>query len=385
VSVAANGGLRVGLSIALPRSKRDVSLIWSNGALQNTLFLYLLLRQSTRLREVILLNTADARTEDIPEGLTQATGPLNVVPLREGLGRIDVLIEAGTKLGFEVVHSVRARGGKAIAYKVGNDYVIDVESAVFNTRPGASLFNGAQFDQVWSIPQHMRTCASYWEVAHRCPVIEVPHLWSPVFFRQGAAGLAAQPAYRPGRARKRIAIFEPNLDVVKSSHYPLLVCEAAFRRDPEALEHVYVLNTAHLKEHAGFKQFALNLDIVKAGKASFEPRHPTPRFLAQYTDVVVTHQWENELNYLYYEALYGGYPLVHNSAMLGGCGYYYKPFDAGDGASTLLATIRDHDRRLEDYNAKSQELLRQVDIANPDTLARHEAMLLALAESRGRA
>ncbi|QQX88401.1 DUF2827 family protein [Cupriavidus necator] len=53
--------------------------------------------------------------------------------------------------------------------------------------------------------------------------------------------------------------------------------------------------------------------IVQAGKASFEARYSTPYFLARFTDVVVTHQWENGLNYLYYEAAYGRYPLVHNS------------------------------------------------------------------------
>ncbi len=39
------------------------------------------------------------------------------------------------------------------------------------------------------------------------------------------------------------------------------------------------------------------------------------------------HQWENAQNYVYYEALHAGYPLIHNSHLLDDCGYRYHNFD----------------------------------------------------------
>lgn len=91
--------------------------------------------------------------------------------------------------------------------------------------------------------------------------------------------------YRPGRRRWRPGIFEPN------------IC----------------------------------MDIVKRGLTSFEGRFPFCRVVAANVDAVVSHHWENAQNYVYYEALDGGYPLIHNSHLIGGCGYRYHGFDCEEG------------------------------------------------------
>lgn len=375
-SVTSETKLSVGLSFLHYKDNTDQS-IWSNGATQNTFFLYYLLKQSTRLGRVALLNGGDSTVEDLPASLVPSKDGLDILPLQQGLKEVDVLIEIGLKLSAPEIARVRDRGGKAVAYKVGNDYVMDVESIVFQNRKGP-IFNGSQFDQVWSIPQHMRTCSSYWEVGSRCPVVEVPHIWSPLFFDSAAAGMAGKAGYQIGRNKKRVAIFEPNLNVVKSCHYPMLVCEQLFRTVPELLESVYVLNTEHLKEHETFKAFALNLDIVQKKVASFESRHVAPLFMAQYADIAVAHQWENELNYFYYDMLYGGWPLVHNSEALKKYGYYYESFNAHSGAEALRRAAAEHDRNLSKYNRNSLELLRKVDISNADNIRSHERLLYAL-------
>ncbi len=367
--------ITVGLSFCLNKAQTDAS-IWSNGATQNTFFMYMMLIRSERIREVILLNAGDALAADVPASLMLGDTPLNIQPLYQAIARVDLLMEIGLKLGPDEVQCVRARGGKAVAYKVGNDYVMDVESIVFQERKGP-VFNGAQFDEVWSIPQHMRTCASYWRVAQRCRVIEVPHIWSPHFCEQAMAQSVVR-GYQMGRAKKRVSIFEPNVNVVKSCHYPMLGCEAAYRQRPDLFEAIYVLNTEHLKEHETFKQFALNLDIVTSNLASFESRHIAPLFLAQYSDIVVTHQWENALNYLYYDVLHGGYPLVHNSEMLKGIGYYYESFNAESCAHALIHAATQHDTHFVDYNRNAAALLRAIDIGNPSNINVHVDHMMRL-------
>lgn len=368
--------LKVGLTFLHHKDNQDQS-IWSNGATQNTFFLYYLLRQSSRLGQVVLLNGGDSEVGDLPPSLVPDRDGIEMIPLARGLEEVDVVIEIGLKISAEEVARVRNRGGKAVAYKVGNDYVMDVESIVFQNRKGP-IFNGSQFDEVWSIPQHMRTCASYWEVASRCPVVEVPHIWSPLFYNSAAVTLGPKAGYQVGRRKKRAAIFEPNINVVKSCHYPMLVCEVAYRQRPDLLESVYVLNTEHLKEHETFKAFALNLDIVQKKIASFESRHVAPLFMALYADIAVAHQWENELNYFYYDMLYGGYPLVHNSQALRDYGYYYESFDARDGARALVEAMTHHDKRFAEYNQQCQRLLKRIDISNPDNIRRHDELLYGL-------
>ena len=39
-------------------------------------------------------------------------------------------------------------------------------------------------------------------------------------------------------------------------------------------------------------------------------------FLTTYADVLVSYQWGHPVSYLHLEALYGGFPLVHNSPLL---------------------------------------------------------------------
>jgi hypothetical protein len=58
--------------------------------------------------------------------------------------------------------------------------------------------------------------------------------------------------------------------------------------------------------------------------------------LGREVDAVITHQWENDLNYLYWDVLSLGYPLVHNSSRIKDAGYYYPDFDPARVAKHYL-------------------------------------------------
>jgi hypothetical protein len=90
---------------------------------------------------------------------------------------------------------------------------------------------------------------------------------------------------------------------------------------------------------------------------------------------VVTHHWENGLNYLYYEVLYGGYPLIHNSEFLTEYGYYYNAFDADSGADALLKAYAEHNDGLSAYERKNETLFRRLDPKTPETIEAHEQLL----------
>lgn len=85
-------------------------------------------------------------------------------------------------------------------------------------------------------------------------------------------------------------------------------------------------------------------------------------------DAVVSHQWENPQNYVYYEALYGGYPLIHNSHLIGECGYRYHEFDCEEGGRALLRAFAEHDANLESYRATAKKFLHTLDPENEDNV-----------------
>jgi hypothetical protein len=123
------------------------------------------------------------------------------------------------------------------------------------------------------------------------------------------------------------------------------------------LEYFRVCNTLHLKENPALVRFANSLDIVKHGVTTFEGRFAIYEYMAHYGDCIISHHWENGQNYLYYEALYGGYPLIHNSEFIRDLGYFYPDFDCHAGGDALVQALETHDKNLANYKAKSVEFL----------------------------
>jgi hypothetical protein len=342
--------LTIGLTFFLHRGEES---IWTNGGVQHCAFLWMLLRKAGH--HVIAINGGDGDS-DKPPAMLAVLG-IEFVRFADVADQLDVLIECGAQVSAEEVERVHRRGGKAVSFKYGNAFVIDAERAIHG-KPSGSIMNGARFDEVWTNPQHVDTCASYWETLYRCPVRVLPHIWDPCFVRMTTRefppGLVY--GYVPGRARKRVAIFEPNHNIVKTATIPMLVCENVHRRAPDLLGEVYVTNAIKLKEHLTFQRFAGSLDIVRDGRCSFEARYNFPWFMANHADVVVSHQWENGLNYAYYDALCGGYPLDalrhHDAHALDYCRGAAKFLNTV--MATATANVAAHDRALHHLTTNAQ-------------------------------
>ncbi|WP_028534580.1 DUF2827 domain-containing protein [Paludibacterium yongneupense] len=379
--------LKVGVTFFLMRDPEQT--IWSNGTLQNIVFLVLMLRASPDIGEVWLVNGGDGDCDAVPPALLLDGLDLRMANMADIAPRLDVLIEGGAQVPVEVAASIRRRGGAIVAYRCGNDYVLDAERICFDLAPGP-LVTGLAFDEVWTQPQHERSCRGYWETVLRAPVRVLPHIWDPYFFDcarvRFEAMLPGVPvAYAPRSGPRRIAVFEPNLNVIKNCLYPLLVCEQAYRQAPALIAGVYATNTAELGDNPTLQYLARALDLFRDGKLGFEARYDLPASLAQFTDVVVSHQWENGLNYLYYDVLHAGFPLVHNSPFIRDAGYYYPDFDAAAGGRALLQALRHHDEGLDDYRERSRRVLDAASIANPANVESHVAALYRVCHARASA
>lgn len=353
--------LRVGVTIHLRQGQQS---IWENGIFQNCAFLVQLLNLSPAVKRAVLVNGGDATV--VPDAMMLQDTGLAVIGLTEAMQSLDVIIEMSALLPDEWFAAFRARGGRCAWMRVGNDYVIDIERAMFD-KPNGSLVSSKKYDGIWTLPEYERTCVDYFTVSARAPVRIVPHLWTPYFFDRGIAKMpkGVTFGYQPGKPRWRVCSFEPNVCMVKTSFIPMLSCEEAYRARPGFLEHFRVLNTFHIKDHPQFLHFARSLDVVNHGLASFEGRFPLYEYMAHQGDCIVSHHWENGQNYLYYEALYGGYPLIHNSEFIKDQGYFYPDFDCQQGGQAILRAFDQHDQDIPAYKAKARELLQQLDIAHP--------------------
>lgn len=353
----ARNGLTVGVTLFQPKTGLSV---WGCGAHQNVFYLAMLLRLAPNVGRVIIINGGDGDPPQ-PSELPETLRAFQVAKWEEVRDDVDLLIECGAQVTAEAVAHVHARGGKAVTMKFGNNVVIDAERIIHGKAPGA-IFNGAQFDAVWTTDQHDPTCGDFWEINYRCPVVILPHVWHPCFLdvmldelrRQGL-----QVGYVPGRAKKRIAVCEPNINLVKNCTLPMCIAESAFRARPDLIGKAMVTNAEHLREHLTFKTLAANLDICQA-KAdddglpimSFEPRFNTAWLLSTHADVLITHGWIDTATYLHYDALAMRFPVVSN--ITGLPGYFYEGFRAIAGGKALICAMVEHDspKRLEEYDAE---------------------------------
>lgn len=349
--------------------------LWSNGINQNLAFLVMLLQQSPQVGRVFLLNGGDL--DHMPEAM--GLGGLDVPLVRPGdvTYELDVVIEMGAQLPLEWLRHVRALGVKIVTFFVGHTYADNAEAPMFDG-PSGQIFNGTPWHEIWTLPHHMKSSGPLLRTVSRAPVFAVPHIWSPLFI-QGQVDLVEKAGHHFGykagsgddRPGWRAAIFEPNISVVKSCFIPMLVCEQAYRLDQRSVSTMMVMNTVQMKEHPTFNRFAINLDLTKQRKASYEPRVAFVDCMAQQKmDAVVSHQWECGLNYLYYDTLYGGYPLIHNSAFLkaSGVGIYYPDFEASAGGHALLDAWRQEPEFWDDYKKTGAAYLRRLAPAHPENV-----------------
>jgi hypothetical protein len=349
---------------------------FSNGLRQNVIHLYRMFAASPRCKKVYLINYNPNQNTTMPAelGVPQSAivGPEKVVK------KLDYLIACGSSPDIETTTKMRANGTKVIAYKGGNAAVISIEAVVARApdKDGERYYDAPFIDAVWITPQHMHTYKSWAELVYRCPVHQVPQIWDDTFFKMQPEPLRASFGYKPGERPWRIGVLEPNITVMKTSHLPALVCEEAYRQKPDAFKAFYLTNAIQFKEDNHFATFISSLSSCKAGLMTVEPRFVTWEFLANHADAVVTHHWENGLNYLYYDVLYGNYPLIHNSEFLKGWGYYYQDFDSADGARALLEAVSTHDKRLDAYRENNALLFERLRPTSRENIHLHETLLL---------
>jgi hypothetical protein len=365
------GSLRVGLTLSRPFDDL-ANLLWSSGINQNAVLLAMLMQ---RLPDVGSVAMVDCSGKSGPHPLAEWTG-LASLSVEGAVDTLDILIEIGGRAPGEAMRRFRGRGGKLVSYMAGNAMAMNFES-LSSGLPHGETMSEERFDAVWITPQHWRMNRDLCRITRSDKVVQAPHIWDPLFISTFARERKLDPFYKRDTAPRpwRVAILEPNINVLKTFHLPLLVAEEGFRHDPEQFENVTLFNTKHLVGVPHFDGLTTSLDLFRSGKLFSEGRFATPNVLALHADAVIVHQWENDLNYLYWDVLWSGHPLIHNSPSARGVGYYYESFDPTDGGRVLADALRRHRDRAGEARAEGLDFLRGFSIDAPSVLSAHEELI----------
>ena len=366
--------LRIGITIGLHHAAES---LWNNGIKQNAVFLAEALKNCESVRSVYLINTtAVAITPALPWDQTRWP----TLGFDQAKDNLDVLIELGGQIDANQTDYLKRRGTRLVSYCCGSEYVHTMESILFE-RPsfGYNLFVNQRYDGIWVIPQVARSSGHYYATLRRQPATVVPFVWHPMFLEQRSQGFANAGRYSPRTGPRRLTVSEPNINVVKFCLYPILIAEEAYRKHPGLIAFLHVTNAKRLAETS--KEFIVlmnQLDIVRQHKATFLDRYETPQFLSEMTDVVISHQWENALNYFYLEVCWQGYPLVHNADLCADLGYFYPDNNVQAGCQQLLNALQQHDIQAADYLALQRQLIARYLPDDPTLVASYQDLLAQL-------
>lgn len=356
--------LKVGITVDLRVS------LFANGINQNGLYLALLYQD---LGCDVTLISASVQDNGHKELESMGVKSLKIKKISEALvERYDLIIGLGLLVEESFMMAWRKQNPdiKLVTYKCGNELFTDMETIIHNAHEKrAEIFNGLPFpavpDQIWSIPQMENTNLDYYSfMHHQDNATVVPFVWDPIVLENymKVNGYKDWDGYKD----KCIGVMEPNLSIMKNVLPPIMILDR-YLREGKDFKSAYLFST---------KKFGTNKRLVKIlketksdliKKVTAEDRLPTAFVLNKYIDVILSWQIENNLNYLYFDAAWSGYPVVHNANLCQDVGYYYPNQDSRTAARQLDNALHNHNIEykqeqrniIKRYTRQNLELLNQ--------------------------
>lgn len=384
----------IGITIGINDAKESM---WINGIKMNAIFLANALQHAGH--HVYLLDTSTKVSRDSITGKLKSEELMwddekfTCYDYHKKKDDCDILICLGTSLGPEASKIWKGDNPnkKIIKYACGNNYVIDMENMIFKENPEVRPTYNHELDELWYVPQQGYQNHEYYRVTNRLradKVMPVPFIWDPMFIDNSEKfygesvdengnlmpTLDGVPVYVPGKETKdlQLIVFEPNMNVVKFSMIPTLIANDYLLKGGDKFKTLHIASAARLFKNPFWKEFVGGLDIGQMKNEDGAPmlqvqhRWPVHYLLSKWSDIVISHQWENPLNYAYLDCLYLQFPLIHNANMIQDAGYYYPDFEIGKGSSLLKWVIDNHDKNIEDYTNRTEKAITRYTIYNEE-------------------
>lgn len=373
--------MNIGITMGLQEENES---LWINGIKLNVLNLVETLSQIEGYN-VYALDTSK-KVNDLSK-VEWDTNKYPIYKYDQKISTTDLLILLGTSFDSKQTEDCKKKfpNIKIIKYHCGNNYVIDMERMIFPKEQRIESAWTRGHDEAWYIPQQEYHNKHYYATIGRLPsekVKVVPFVWSPDFIKNEnekcvAKGLGSA-FYKPGKSRneKNLVSMEPNMNVVKFCLPLIMIAERLYRKlGKESFNEFWVGSGKRLLKNSYFLGCIKNLDVTGSGKLKMCSRYPVQVFLSEKADVILSHQWDNPLNYAYLDALYFNYPLIHNANMVKDAGYYYEDFNLEKGANLLEHVLNHHDEFINEYQQNSVKVLSRYMTKNKNVVETYKKLI----------
>jgi len=284
----------------------------------------------------------------------------------ESCQQYDFIIEIANGLTESLAEYYTQQGGKIVTIQYGNNLLIEMGEMIY--KPDMLPRGIRTRTEIWTSPHYEFAIPAY-KTLEQIDIKICPYIWESELLKAQCIAKKYDPYFNLERDTKNVSVLESNLYIVKTCKIPILVAENLNQRRPDLLNNVFVYGSHELKENKTFEQMVRKLTTFAEQKISFEHRYSFP-WLAHkdMLGVMISHQWNNELNYLQLEAMHLGAPFVHNSPVFAEYGYYYPDFDVEQGGRALEMAMETHKDNFEFIKKREAEGLWNYDPKNPKNI-----------------
>lgn len=376
------------INIGITLSIDPTESLFSNGIRQNILILRELYEKCEGVEKAYIINTSG---KSIPDDPALPLYPFRdvIIDIKDTKKYCNFVVVAHGSLLIKEYQELAASGVKITKLILGPSVSIFNEGVLFknnNEQQGTFTRNSGTVSKIWLSAHYFRD-RYFFETLYDCEAKIAPYVWDSRFIEKSNQDYMATHGksceYAPsGKQEKRILNFEPNLNMVKTSTQSIVALERFYRQSPEYVGECYFFNTNIIKQKKDFIDFVKNLDIYKSGKASFEGGIGIVNALGKYGDIVIASQNQNELNYLYLDAAWMGYPVLHNSSMMKDIGYYYEGNNAQQASEILLDICQNFDSQHEQYKEESRQKASKYMITNEEHIKEYTKLIHEVMDSK---
>jgi len=374
--------MNIGITIQI----QEKDSIWKNGIGQNAMMLYRLFKEIDFVDQVYLVDTGSGDFEYTwPYNQFDIIKFSDLKSLRE---KTSLLVTVGSIPSDKHLKFYKeVNDNKVVAYKGGNALINRTEMAIYGSIKGwPAVGNDSkrsippiyEADEVWMVPQQEYHNLDYFEIEYKTKSRVVPFVWSSEFIEHHAQLFkekGASPWFDDKDFDKwRLVSFEPNMSLLKNMVPILYGVEYAYRQRKDWLEKLIITNAAGHRENIDIIEIVKYMDAFKDGKFGFDGRFPAVHVFSNFTEMVVSNQWGNALNYAYLDAAYFGIPVVHNAHLCQDLGYYYEDFKLKDMSKQILRAV---DERKNDitFTERQNKILERYHYTNEDIIKQYALLI----------
>ncbi len=346
--------------------------IWANGLFQNVYVIYKMLEVAGYEPWLLVDNNENNKDAKVHEKfrLTDFKGyiaaPWPVV----------AYIEMGMSCDPSIRKFFRNMGAKVAKLYLGNILNIDIETVTYLNGLNFSHHVAGELDEIWTSPHYDLHAEYAGSINGLCGKTRIaPYVWDPMFIED--LGTMYDGSKLTETSPRTFIVMEPNISFQKNSLIPIMALEAYYRKYPERIEQVIVINGNKFKENPYFIQsVAPNLDILRAGKLQLMPRAHITNIVKVFRNaIVLQHQVNNEYNYSFLEFGTMGFPVIHNVKKFKDYGYYYNENDLQGAAEQIESVVKNHEHVHEAYKAHYRQLAWRFSPYNPENIVAWQKLL----------